>query len=419
MSSSSDSSKIKIIVGSVVAIVAIIVGIFIVNGQLSIDEITQIASTTPSTTYDNPIPFIFAENFRRQLTSFVHNDSHCQTLLIVGPSGSGKSRGLRQFQSELNANNTLVFNFDFKQIGPDISSNDLMFSIHQDISASIHAVDTKSFPVQSVLPILEKYVSLLSTTLSRPPYKKFHNPLLSNVTQYYYTIFDHIRVSPSLAFRTLLEASEAISSYIHPVFMISEPENLLECTNEKIGNILTIFWEELRDFYMNDHSLPIITEVSDQSAITLHKLPFDHDQFKFLYNTGFSFKEAEAVLVKKEKIFTKQELQLLFDTFGAHGQSIAYAHELTREGYTIGESITQIRDNSRGQVISTLKRSSNETRFWHFMKKVQSNKVLPVNYDEESAVYSLRNKLTTLVNGTKVEIGNKILSNVISDILHQ
>ena len=419
-----DQSSAKLIIGIISAFVAAVVVFFLFTGKVTIDEITQIASSTSSMTYDNPIPYIFPESFRSQLLNFVYNDSHSQTLLIIGPSGSGKSRGMVEFSQELASNKTLVLNLDFKHVGPYISTDDLLYNLHRDVPNSLKAVDNKNFPAQQIIPILNRYIAGLNLSsinmtnkTAKNLYRKFQNPLLKNVSMCYDIIFEYLRVSPPLAFRTLLEMSEAISKYVQVVLLINEPENLITCQNSKFGLVLELFWEILRDFYGNEHSLPVITEVSDQSMITLHKLPFDHNQFLFLYMPQFKYKEAEKVLVSREKLFTKQELHLLYDALGGHGQSVAYAHELFREGYTLGESLMIVKESSRNQVLRSLKLASNETKIAHYLKKVLSHRIFPVNYDEEAAVYLLKNKIATLVNGTKVELGSKAITAATSDVL--
>ncbi|KAK8885968.1 hypothetical protein M9Y10_041427 [Tritrichomonas musculus] len=442
---SSNSSNKNLVF--LIVIIALVIGVFFMfSGNFLYKEIKTIASSTPSTTYDNPIPFIFPANYKRSLLNYVYGTSLSQILLLLGSPGSGKSRSMVELSNEFASNSTFMLNIDFTSVGKSVSRNDLMFSIRRSIINSIAKIDgKKGFKIQSALPILKRYVKALETTMninenslkkSRHIYKKFQNNLLYNLTQDYIAISDVIVTSPELAFIVLLEASEAISPYIHPVIVLSCPENLFNCYNRRISHLLSSFFKTSKKFFDDYHSLPIIIEVSDQSVflesfnsallqnddqnsefnVTEKKFPFDHDRFKLLYNDGFNLKEAENILSEDNKIFTKAELSLLFETLGGHGESFAMAHELAREGFTVGEIISEERESARNLIIKAIKTSSNETRATQYLRRLTSKKEIPIPYDLQMSHYFLKNHIVTIVNETKVKFSNKRLFNAAADI---
>lgn len=446
---SNGSSNNNLLYLIVVIAIVIIGAVFLFSSNFFYEEIKTIASSTPSTTYDNPIPFIFPNNFKKSLLDYIYNASHSQILLLLGASGSGKSRSLLELSNSITSNSTFMLTIDFNSVGKSINKNDLMFSIRRNIIHSIAKMDgKKGFKIQSALPILNRYVQALETTINkkpkslhkiRMPYKKLQNNLLLNLTEKYLEISDEIVSSPELAFRIFLEASEAISLYMQPVIVLVCPENLFDCQNQRIAHLLTSFFKTTKKFYDEHHSLPIIIEVSDQSIflesfnssvkqtnninsnqlilnVTNKKFPFDHDRFKLLYNDGFNHKEAEKILSDQNKIFTKAELSLLFEAFGGHGESFAMAHELAHEGFTVGEIINNEKEIAKNLMIKTIKMCANETRANRFIRKLISKKEVPISSDPHMSHYFLGNKVVTIVNETKVKFSCKKFFYAASDI---
>lgn len=423
----------KIIVGIISFVFLIGIILFFANSSFH-RAIQQITSSTVATLYYNPIPFIFHTQFHQSLINYVYNATHSRALLILGPSDSGKSRGLLELTKQLQSNSTFVFKLDFETVSPNISPNDLLFSVMRNFIDSISSLDSsKDINLQAALPILERYVrTIISSShskLARLPLKKFQNKQLATFSQYYLTIFEHINVSPSLAFRTLIEASEAITPYLKTVFLILSPERIFQCTNEEIASKWSQFWSILLNFIGSNHSLPIITEISDPSIYLstfnhtsndyqlTSKIPFEHHFFKILYLDEFNIKETETVLCQQNKIFTKPELALLYDAIGGHGGTFSLAHELATEGYTIGEIIQNIKDQARANIVRSIEKSNNETRATSYLKKVvQNKKGLPISFDEEMSFYFLKNRITTIVNETKVKFGNKRLKAAASEL---
>lgn len=431
----------------VIVVVIVLIGAIVLHfSGVLYKEIKTIAASTPSTTYDNPIPYVFPTNYKKSLLDYIYNATHTQILLLLGSSGSGKSRSLIEISNTITSNSTFMLTLDFNSVGKSISKNDLMFSIRRNIMHSIAKIDgKKGFKVQSALSLLQRYVQALESSMNKKSkklqkvkmqHKKLQNALLLNITEKYLEISDEIVSSPELAFRILLEASEAISPFMQPVIVLICPENLFDCYNQRISHLLSAFFKTTKKFYDEYHSLPIIIEVSDQSVflesfnntiklqsndeynlnISNKKFPFDHDRFKLLYNDGFNQKEAEKVLTDNNKIFSKSELALIYEVFGGHGESIAMAHELAREGFTVGEIINTQKEQSKGLIVKTIKMSSNETRATNYIRKLVGKKELPISFDSQMSHYFLANRIVTIVNETKVKLSNKKLYFAASEV---
>lgn len=357
--------------------------------------------------YDHPIPYVFDNQFKQYLNEYTDFSVQNHLLLIHGPPGIGKTRGLKEFSDELVANNRLVIDIDFTKLSPVATNKDLVVLLQTSVMKSFRNIDGKSFrssSLRQVLQYLESVKSILTNkqleTITKIDIKDI---LISKISESLSLILTNMNYSVGTL--TFFDSLEAISPILRPLVILHDPQ----ISNEFFRSLLSI-----SSTYMHDtKNVAIIVEVSDQ--VSLIKDYTNMSQFKLVRVNEFKTEDAKKLLVDTKKIFTKQQLFQLNDLYGGVGQLYASIHELIRERITFQDAVNQVTKETRAIAIRSIfdsKYQSNIDERLSLMKQIKDNGEVPYNIYEKASFHLLKHGVISLWNASHVSFSNKIFANL-------
>lgn len=264
--------------------------------------------------YDAPIPYVWNPTFLKTLNTYLNLPEHFEVLIVTGPKGLGKTRGLFLKIDELIANMNLVFNFDFLRLSQTATSDDLIHYMQNVIENSLLPFDGRISTKYALSPI----IALASVTSPIQNYTTGIKDIqLKRIANALKTIAFQYSMNPKLALHTLFEAIQLLS----PVVVIN---NLDSFSNS------TFFWSAIANA-----NLPIIVEVTEKAIIPIHNIRIVHVE-------EFDHESGRSVLVKRNTVFKSQDYNMIYDKVGGNGQAFSTVHELQREGLSISDALSAI-----------------------------------------------------------------------------
>ena len=389
-----------VIVGGGVALIAAI--LFVIFGMRS-----------KPVSYDNPIPYIYNRNFLSELSSFASQQLHKEVLVFHGAGGVGKTRGLRQFMEQLNGDDRLAINFDFKMVSDLATPRDLMDYLESAVISGLQRLDGKQVRASELRNTLALTEAV--TTVEGKLMRELQIPLkdgnLQRIARALVTIIEKIEEAPESSIRGLLEGIDSLAP-LRPIVIVNDVEKLSECASEELVEFARVFVKVCDDFASDFRQMGVIFEVSDESALV--------DGFKLkamrLRTVGeFLPEDAQSVLVN-DNLFSKATFQSVKDKFGGNGRGYAAVHDLTREGLSVSGAFSLIEKQIRDDVLAAVGLHRERAEF---LRKLEKQRVLPVADDLNTAKHLLKHKVITLTNSTHCCFAGKFVERAAQTVLQQ
>ena len=110
-----------------------------------------------------PVPYVFNAKYQKLLSKFAVTKGHSQVLVVTGPKGVGKTRGMQEFMSRNNHTQNTPFFLNFESLPKSISANDFLQFLMQSLSDAMKLVDGKIFVNQTILSQQVPYLSGVQT----------------------------------------------------------------------------------------------------------------------------------------------------------------------------------------------------------------------------------------------------------------
>jgi DNA polymerase III delta prime subunit len=312
--------------------------------------------------FDRPIPYIFDVQFYKDLRKYTDEEEHEQALLVYGPHGIGKTRGLLEFAKEIQKEGRLVIDLDLYSVSQHATNADIIEFMCQAIIKSFHALVGTPYK-QS---LLKQALAKVSTSASYIAVDQIGNKhvigfikdqLLQRACAYIVGAVESVDKKPSVKATALFDAIESLKESLRPVIIVHEPWRLLQTEGCKEYCVETSkFFEMLFNGYGNGaFATGLIFDVANQTKIPL----FKKAQYRFIRPHEFDPDVAQYEFVDKEKIFTPPQFKSLFNLFGGCGIFFAQAHELLANGYPFNEVVNILKDDLKSNIIRQIKISNN------------------------------------------------------------
>lgn len=368
---------------------------------------------------DLPIPYIFNTDFYDFLYKFVEQPVHKEVLIIHGPAGIGKTRGLNQFIDILLENNRLIFHFDFKIFSPFTSLDDFVHYLKASIISSFtqfqgHQINVPDYKI--VASYIESHATIDGPLTTVKQY--FRDSNYQKMLDSLITIIERIRQNPMNSLTVFFSCLEELSIY-KPVLIVNNINNLANSNCKRIRQFRKAFWR-VSELYADDfQTLPIIVEISNESSLIDEAIPKSLDKFRTFRVDEFSDSEARSLLVKK-KIFTKKVYQQITEKVGHHGQSFATIYDMIKEGVEPQVACARLYGHTKNllmRIIETNTEFDSRSNKLAFLKQLSSSSILPLSFNPSISAELLKWKVISLINETHCTFPNKLIKNVASELL--
>ena len=157
-----------------------------------------------------PMPYIWNQNFKKELNTFVSQPDHKEVLVVYGPSGFGKTRGLKVFEDNLKANDFLVFDFDFKLLSIYATVDDFVSYLRSVIIESLKSIDGRINKNQDTLKAIQLVEALTSIAQPIKEVKPIYKDILTQrLIQGFISITESFKTHPEISLHALFEAFDA------------------------------------------------------------------------------------------------------------------------------------------------------------------------------------------------------------------
>lgn len=365
-----------------------------------------------------PMPYIWNQNFKKELNTFVSQPDHKEVLVVYGPSGFGKTRGLKVFEDNLKANDFLVFDFDFKLLSIYATVDDFVSYLRSVIIESLKSIDGRINKNQDTLKAIQLVEALTSIAQPIKEVKPIYKDILTQrLIQGFISITESFKTHPEISLHALFEAFDALRP-LSPVVVIHNINHLLQNENNIISDSVAYFWRICDGFSSEYRSLPIIVEISDQVPLLQH---YTKDTIQMLYVNDFDIEQAKKVLIN-QNIFTQNDFQFALEKFGGHGKCFAKFYDKLKEGSNANSAYSYIMKQYRDKTIKSIlidasKKDVND-RF-SFLKQTVNNGMIPIQTNPNLAYHFMNWKIISLYNLTHCTLSNKLTEKVVIDVLNK
>ena len=312
--------------------------------------------------FDRPIPYIFDVQYHKDLRKYADEEEHKEILLVYGPHGMGKTRGLIEFGKELQQEGRLVIDIDLFSVSQYATNSDIIDFLSNAVIESFHALDGTSYKQSLLKQALSKFTATASYIIKdNAGHNHFigfiKDPLLQKAAQYIVSAIESVNSSANVKALALFDAIESLKDSLRPIIIVHEPWRLLQtegCTEYCVET--SKFFGQLFNGYGNvAFTTGVIFDVANQTKIPM----FKKEPYRFIRPFEFDPELAQHEFVSKEKIFTTPQFKGLFNLFGGCGIYFSQAHELLLSGYTYSETIEILKGDLKSALLRQIKVSSN------------------------------------------------------------
>lgn len=276
-----------------------------------------------------PIPYIFNYNFKKTILHYVSLPSHNQILVITGPPGLGKTRGLSEISDKfLNNSRSLPISFDFIKVTKFSSTKDIKNFLLSSVLNAFLNVENK----QINLTEAKKFAPFLDAI-------QLHNYQNSIVTlkdptlrKIYIVLNQTLKEGSQAEYQQFFYLLDKFSNFLHIVIIANDPFRFRP------------FIDFCYKYSSNIMNMGIIFDIDNiyQTDILIRSRPKDKSIFKILFISEFDEATAKTIFVEKEYVFTKKNFPKLWNSFGGKGLYWAQFHDAIREGYGYNDAILLI-----------------------------------------------------------------------------
>ncbi|KAK8866936.1 hypothetical protein M9Y10_009905 [Tritrichomonas musculus] len=365
-----------------------------------------------------PIPYIWNLNFQKELNTFVFQPDHKEVLVVYGPSGFGKTRGLKVFEDNLRAKDFLVFDFDFKLLSNYAAIDDFVSYVRSVVINSLKLIDGRINKNQETLKAVQLVEALTSIEQPIKDVKiDFKDQLTHRLVKGFISISESFKTHPEISLQALFEAFDALRP-LSPVVVIHNLNHLLNIENDIISNSVASFWRICEDFSRDYRSLPIIIEISDQVPLLQH---YTKETIHMLYVNDFDVGQAKNILVD-QNIFNPSDYQFALEKFGGHGKSFATFYDKLKEGSNANSAYSFIEKQYRDTVIKSILIDASKKDIHDrlsFLKKTVNWHMIPIQVNPNLAYHFMNWKVISLYNLTHCSLSSKLAEKVVIDVLNK
>lgn len=322
-----------------------------------------------------PIPYVFNTSFLKTLRRYISLPSHNQILVISGPPGIGKTRGLVEFALELNNTGYTPVIVDIAKFSIYPTAYDLKNYFLQSIFKAFQLVDGRSFNVS----LLNSQYYVRSSTA---PVEGLSDITLIRIFNVLNNTMNGFEKSPAVVIKEFLEVFETFNDYLKPVLIVNSPNKLLASESTaaiKCGEGLFNYFES---FISNTHVIPVIVEINNLLAPSNQRIIKSPVLYKFLEVGPFDYEISKTIFVELERVWKLKVFNSIKEELDGYGHLYAQLHDLTREGFSISNAINEIVMRQKSTIVKATVLNSNKNDIntkRAFLKRFVKRGSIPVN----------------------------------------
>lgn len=355
-----------------------------------------------------PIPYIFNYNFKKIVLRYISLPSHNQILVITGPPGLGKTRGIKEISDKyLNNSKNLPISFDFIKLTQFSSSKDIKDFLLSSVFKSFHTIDRNQINITEV-----KRNSVFFDTISLNSFQNYQSDLKdTTLKKIYISLNQTLKEGNEAEYQQFFYLLDKFSSFLHIVIIANEPFRFQPFINF------------CHRYSSNTMNMGIIFDIDNiyQTDILSKRHLNDNSIYRVFFIKEFDETTARKVFVEKEYVFSKKIFPKLWNAFGGKGIYWSQYHDAIREGYNHNDAILLIQNQLTTQFIHATSVDATRRVYYNrvsFLKKIIRKNENIITQDEIPIIEHY-NKwgLLAPTGHNKILIGDKILITAIKKAL--
>lgn len=306
-----------------------------------------------------PIPYIFNYNFKKTVLHYTSLPSHNQILVITGPPGLGKTRGLYEISRQfLNNSRNLPVLYDFIKITQFSSKKDIKTFLLSGVLKAFQKMDNKQINLTEV----KQYSPYLDTIQTN----NYHNTQINlrdtTLRKIFIILNQTLREGNDAEYQQFFHLLDQFSNFLHIVIIANDPFRFQPFINF------------CHRYSSNTMNMGIIFDIDNiyQTDILTSGNP-DRTIYRLFFLSEFDEATAKTVFVDKEYVFTKKMFPKLWAAFGGKGKYWSQYHDLIREGYNQNDAINLIQNDLAARFVHATSVDATRRVYYNrvsFLKKI-------------------------------------------------
>lgn len=359
-----------------------------------------------------PVPYVFNQRFHKILTKFALTKGHSQVLVITGPKGIGKARGLQEFISRNNNTQNLPIFLNFESLSKLLTANDFKQFLMQSLSTALKSVDGEIFINQTILSQQLPYLSGVSTKCPQQYVAQLNDQNLVKIADVAYGILNFEEKEDSFVshsvfnfFEFIDRTSPALGTYI----LASDPTKIINAKDKAARDAVNGFVQFMMNYGKGEYQVPTVVSVHNILAKNVKFMTRNPSIFRVFIVDEFDTKEATDLLVKKEKVFTKKQMNDLISNFGGFGEHYAIAHDMNLEKKSISETYEMLRDSYVKRIIKATEEKATKQMLKDriaFLTRLKKKGSASVDDFEEASRHFISHGIVKILDNGKVDYIN-------------
>ncbi|EAY19141.1 hypothetical protein TVAG_190360 [Trichomonas vaginalis G3] len=347
--------------------------------------------------YETPIGYIWNMKFKNEIIKYINQRRHDQFVIVHGPKGYGKTRGIRVLSSELISEGRTPFIFDFQKISKTATKKDARKVLQSQLLMNLMKIDgrTIDIPMAKAVQLLTP-LTVLKETVPKTIHFQFKDQNLQKIASLLLQIAYGFERNPATTMNNLFEAIDALAA-LRPVIFIVSPEILLNNNHKEISDLYTSILQNLRSFAEAYKSTPTVTEISDQTLVPeILTIP----SCRALYLGELQFEEVESL--SNDKYFNLNDVKKIYNKFGGYGGAFATIRDNRRDGIPIQSTIDEIDFSDKEWLSTVVYSSKNVKKTVAYLKDVASvKKDVLYNPENEECFYLVKSGIISILEDNK------------------
>lgn len=298
---------------------------------------------------DQPIPYVPDEKLMSKLRQYTEEQKHQDILLVYGPNGIGKTRGILEFSKKYRKEGNLVIDLDLVTYSNHATAHDLIDHICTAILHAFRELDGTPYKANILKDVLDRVAATTSFIATNKIGKHYfigliRDPLLQKAASYLISAVESTSTNPNIKAITLYEALETLNEALHTLIVVHEPYKLYQNQGCKEYCVETTqFFGKIFGSASHEFTTGVIFDLADQNKLPLFAKP------GFQYVRVFEF-SMETGATQLNEVFGAPQYKSIYQSFGGVGVYFARTNELLLSGYNLIESQKLLLDDVKFKV---------------------------------------------------------------------
>ena len=412
-----------------------------------------------------PVPYVFNSKYFHILNKYSTSKGHSQVLVVTGPKGIGKARGLREYIDNTNKSKFTPIYIDFQSFSPQMTLLDFTSYLFDSFVAALKSIDGLISINQTILSQQIPFLGSIPSQCPKSVSSTLKDQSLVKLADLAYGILSHkntslttidsndtnetesaakeaqknkgwswwqsntpqteakkpltrkekrkIKPSVDMTYEVFnfFEFLDKTTLFLNTILFINDPSNIINsCDDREVNLAVSGFVKFLKNYEQGNYQLPTIMTVTNILSNNVKFIRRNPSSFRIFFVGEMEEEKARDILVVKEKVFTKSFFKDLWKTFGGFGEHIVILHDMLREKMSIGEVNSMLTKHYAQRITTLIYQNANKQLSRdriNFLNILNKKGKVSMNEFEDQSRFFLDHGIVKILDDGKVNINDR------------